>query len=193
MKNTLKQRFWEKVDKSAGTDRCWIWIASTYPDGYGKLGVRKNGRRWTSARANRLAYEFTYGLIPKGKFVCHDCRPNPDNILCVNPKHLWLGTNQENMIDASRKGTIAKGDRNGARLYPERLARGDRSGPRLHPERMARGESNGSAKLTEETVRKIRKEYIPKYGMLKSLAKKYKTSPSNIKWIIMEHNWKHIG
>jgi hypothetical protein len=71
--------------------------------------------------------------------VCHNC-PGEDNPFCVNPRHLWLGTQSQNLQDASAKGQMS---------HPETRLRGDAHPARLHPERLARGERNGNAKLTD--------------------------------------------
>ena len=87
----MNQRFWSKVDKSG---ECWIWKASTNRTGYGQF--RFEGK---IVKAHRFAYASTYGQIPNGLFVCHSC----DTPLCVNPSHLFLGTDFDNKADMYRK------------------------------------------------------------------------------------------
>jgi hypothetical protein len=92
---SLEDRFRSKVDRSGGLLACWIWIGSTDTKGYGQLW--KEG---TQAQAHRVSWELANGLILGGLFVCHHC----DNPPCVNPAHLFLGTNQDNMDDMTAKG-----------------------------------------------------------------------------------------
>ena len=95
--NRVEDRFWSKVDKSGD---CWIWTAATDGRGYGKLGVDKK-----PLRAHRLSYQFAFGDIPEGLCVLHKC----DIPICVNPNHLFLGTQADNMLDKTRKGRQQRG------------------------------------------------------------------------------------
>src|SRR3990172_11160414 len=87
------KRFWSKVDKSNGPNSCWIWLGARR----NKYGSIRNG---SVQYAHRVAWELTNARIPKGICVLHNC----DNPLCMNPRHLFLGTYKDNRIDAVQKG-----------------------------------------------------------------------------------------
>ena len=97
-----KERIESKVDKipEAG---CWIWMGSTQVRGYGEL--ISNNRKYL---AHRASYEAFIGPIPKGMYVCHTC----DNVYCVNPAHLFLGTQKQNLQDMKSKGRHLYGEKN---------------------------------------------------------------------------------
>jgi len=112
---SIKERFEEKfvVDEETG---CWNWTASLRgSDGYGGFSIGKK-----RLRANRASWLIYCSEIPDGLCVCHSC----DNPLCVNPDHLFLGTQQDNMTDKVNKGR----------------------------QQNSKGEQNGRAKLTEKQI-----------------------------------------
>lgn len=110
----LSERFWSKVDVR-GDDECWHWKAAPRrkDQGYGAFWM--DGRHHPSSK---VAWLLTNGDVPDGMEVCHQC----DNPPCCNPKHLFLGTRQENNDDKVSKSRHAYGARNGnARLTPEQV------------------------------------------------------------------------
>ena|SRR6266566_2085876 len=84
----VSEDFWKKVEI---TTYCWIWKGAQDRSGYGIFGT---------TLSHRYSWKLHFCPIPKGLCVCHAC----DNPLCVNPSHLWLGTNTANHIDKDRKG-----------------------------------------------------------------------------------------
>lgn len=101
-----KARFWSKVDRR-GADECWPWTAAAGREGYGVFSVRLDSKV-THFVPSRVAWTDTYGLIPRGLMVCHKC----DTPGCCNPRHLFVGTNHDNMRDMAEKGRSMAGERN---------------------------------------------------------------------------------
>ena len=150
MKKTMKERFYEKV----GIDM--KWTGAKTPFGYGKLYV--NGKL---EYAHRISYKIYNGEIPEGMLVLHSC----DDGSCVNPDHLHLGTDADNMREMQERGRKKPG--------------------------ISKGEKNGRAKLTEKEVIEIRKNYKngikPRY-----LSKKYNIGVGSIFKIVSRKQWTHI-
>ena len=76
---------------------CWVWIGDCHRDGYGRF---RPGGSAPSVQAHRFSYELFNGPIPDGMKVLHSCDYHP----CVNPNHLFLGTQKDNMQDMIKKG-----------------------------------------------------------------------------------------
>lgn len=148
-------RFWAKVDKASSPSGCWLWIAGT-SGGYGRfnIGGRVEG-------AHRVAWALRVGPLPDGMDVLHNC-PGGDNPRCVNPAHLFLGTQSDNDRDMWAKG----------RARPGRTP----------------GEAHHRARLTEADVRAIRSSSDRQCD----LVRRYGVSQATIWQIIKRQTWKHV-
>ena len=105
-KNTLYCSTHEMLlQRSTGGDRCWEWQGYLDKKGYGRCAP-VNGE----VLAHRVSYEEFIGLIPDGLHVLHSC----DNPRCINPNHLRVGTNDDNVADRHERGRWAnmKGRKN---------------------------------------------------------------------------------
>src|SRR3990172_9279192 len=107
-------RFWRKVDKSAGEDSCWAWLAGQTTNGYGSclnyLAPKGEGR---TIHAHRLAWLIEHGSIGPEMQIDHVCR----NRLCVNVRHLEQVTQYVNL---SRRPSVGKAEcKRGHAFTPE--------------------------------------------------------------------------
>lgn len=152
-----RARFWSHVSK-AGPDDCWIWKASCNRLGYGLLSLTYERKKRVFLYAHRVSYFFEHKYLPHNLDVCHHC----DNPACVNPKHLFLGTQQDNVADMVKK------------------------------ERQLRGQKVHTVKLTAEKVQEIRiLRFRDNYSHQK-LAEKFGVSDEQIRCICLWVYWKYL-
>jgi hypothetical protein len=156
------KRFLNKV--KIGTEKeCWEWRGAKLGD-YG-------GFDWPEKRivtAHIASYYLFIGTIPEtssGKRklqVCHSC----DNPICVNPYHLWLGTQKQNVADRDKKGRGKLPDNSGA--------------------------ANGMSKLKEYDVKKMLRLCHKENWTQEAIARKFAITQSSVHSIVHGKSWKHI-
>jgi hypothetical protein len=151
MTGTIRERFEDKFTKSDG---CWEWEAAKNRLGYGHF--RLDGK---TQLAHRIAYQLYVGEIPEGMCVCHHC----DNRKCVNPEHLFLGTQADNVRDCGNKGR---------RVYPF-------------------GENHYFSRLNEEQVLEIREKYSNGARII-DMSKEFGVAQGTIDHIVHRRHWTRI-
>lgn len=148
-----EKHFWPHVKKGDVND-CWEWQSEISAKGYGRVS-RHCGTR---SNAHRVSWIIHYGEIQGNLFVCHKC----DNRRCVNPSHLFLGTNNDNMQDKIKKG----------RSF------------------VLSCEDHPRAKLTGHDVREIRR--LIKTTTTAELAAYFGISQSTVRNIVSGKTWKNL-
>ena len=154
---TLLEKFYNKLPDILDENFCWEWKGAIDAYGYGVLSNKDK-----TTKAHRVSYEIYYAK-PLGDLHClHRC----DNPSCVNPLHLFAGTNLDNVRDKVKKGRCYTGNQ--------------------------KGENNGASKLSDTQVSKIRELYNSgKYTTLK-LGEMYNVNRSTISYIINNKTYKHL-
>jgi hypothetical protein len=148
-----EDRFLEKVNKNA-TNGCWEWTSAFQLKGYGMFWFQNK-----HTHAHRISWLLTNGEIPKGLSVCHRC----DNRKCVNPDHLFLGTQKDNIQDCVKKGRAIRSN----------------------------GNNHYCHKLKEENIHEIVYMFHNGYSS-KKIAKIFNVSPSTIRKVVNNKTWKHV-
>lgn len=157
---SLSDRFWAKVDKSGN---CWIWKGALMPQGYGGFYLDSTRRR---GYAHRASWEITNGQIPPGMSILHSC----DNRKCVNPSHLRIGTQRDNVYDMLSKGRFNGRFKN-----------------------IQIGTDNPASVLCNEDIAAIRACYCTGRFGYRRLGSMFGVTPIAIKKIILRQTWKHVA
>jgi hypothetical protein len=147
---SVAEKFVDYTDKTKSS--CWLWIAGKTSDGYGTINFQNK-----TMLAHRVSWQFYKGEIPSKMLVCHKC----DEPSCVNPEHLFLGTQADNMNDMKSKN---------------------------RRKNIGCAEKNGRAKLTMEKaflIREKRNQKIP----LAIIAKEFNVGQSTISRVCRMENW----
>lgn len=134
---------------------CRLWSKARSAKGYGVLTHER-----VSYRAHRAAYSVFKGPIPFGLSVLHTC----DVRHCINPEHLYAGTDADNGRDKAQRGRVAP----------------------------KHGELNGNSKLKESDVLEIKRLRLLGHS-LHELRVQFNVSRSCIKHIIAGRAWTHCG
>ena len=101
-KRSVEEVFWSHATPKNDED-CWEWEGTKTVKGYGQMTVVTPS--YKVLRAHRVSWELHNRPIPPGLHVLHKC----DNRSCVNPSHLFVGKNQDNVNDAIKKGRFFHG------------------------------------------------------------------------------------
>ena len=139
---------------------CLNWTGARFKTGYPKISWKGK-----THYGHRLSYHLNIGEIPVGKFVCHSC----DNPKCCNPAHYFLGTQKDNMRDASQKGRLAG---NGGKIF---------------------GSNHHLASLTESQVVEIRARYVAEGESQRALARAFGVSQRCIANVVGHKTWRHVA
>jgi hypothetical protein len=144
-------RFWRFVGLHSHYD-CWDWNGALNKDGYATFSIQGK-----SYRANRFSWEMHNGEIPDGINVLHKC----DNRACVNPNHMFLGSQKDNVQDAISKGRQNQSTKNTHLV----------------------GENHPSSKLSNHDIEVIRTVYAGG-SSLSDIAKVYSVNKTTISRIV---------
>lgn len=150
------RNFWKRVHKLGNESGCWIWEGAENVNGYGQMSIY--APRYRQFRCHRISLAIHGVEFSDEDVVCHKC----DTPLCVNPNHLFVGNQLDNLRDCRQKNRHMKGN------------------------------MNPISKLTPEAVREIREVAKEGYGSQRRMAKKYRVSEGVISEAVSGKTWAHV-
>jgi hypothetical protein len=148
--------FWAFVQKSDG---CWNWLGAGGIGSSDRPKFTINGKQY---QTSRIIWKIVNGSDPGELHVLHKC----NNGKCVNPDHLYLGTDRDNIVD----------------WYNDN--------PGSHRNKMTKGSNHPNSKLTESDIRTIRENSHNRTH--KQLAKEFDICRSTVSYIIKGRLWPHV-
>lgn len=148
--------FWSRVSIPDDLWRCWEWTGRQDERGYGRMRSDDGG----VYRAHRFSFVISNAQVPDEMCVCHEC----DNPSCVNPMHLFLGTQKDNIDDMIRKGRDKK----------------------------SHGEGHPSSKLTDIDVKFIRHWHSCGYSN-GEICDHFPVNDRSISNVVLGKTWKHVA
>lgn len=162
----IKLRFFKYVDKKQ-SNGCWTWVGAKTNGGYGSFRVDKS-----VMKAHRVSWIIHNGNIPENKdhyhgmVICHSC----DNPMCVNPDHLFIGTQADNVKDRENKNR----------------------GVHKQNSPFVNGERNPMSKITMDIAKTIRHLYFAERRTQKEIGQFYKLDQSSVSDICTNKHWKGV-
>lgn len=152
-----QKRFWSKANVKS-PNGCWEWKHTLFKKGYARVRMSSNGYYSTTFVGHRVAFYLEYGIYAWDLLVCHKC----DNPKCINPKHLFIGTNRDNMQDMVNKG------------------------------RQPRGSRRINHILIEDEVVEVRRRCLVEGEMRQSLADEFGVSYYTMVDVMLGRTWMHV-
>lgn len=182
------KNFWRKVNQNGPTMRpeltpCWIWTANKFRRGYGSFSFN-----YKATSAHRISFQMHHRILQPEEKCLHKC----DNPPCVNPDHLFAGTDADNIRDRDQKGRTARGERHGSFTKPGTQPRGDEHYSRRRPELLATGERHHSAKLSNLKVVAMRQKHAEEHLTFREIGDLFGVSGETAQAAITRKTWKHV-
>jgi len=166
-----KTRFMKFINDPKSIDSCWEWGGFIKETGYGQFRLNRD----KMITAHRASFMIFNNEIPEGLCVLHKC----DNRKCVNPSHLFLGTNQDNVDDREKKGRNNSPFKIGVNAVSEKSR--------------ARGVRVKNSKLNEDTVREMRLIRLTSKPSFKELGLIFGVSSDAARCAVTQKTWAHVS
>lgn len=168
----LKAKFFASIDQCESIENCWNWTGPLQAKRYARLAVgTSGGPNFFFEMGHRFSWRIHCGEIPDGMQINHRC----DNPKCVNPHHLFLGTQMDNMRDKIAKGRASCGEKHSVATKLK----------------TPRGSRNAAAKLTEADIPQVL-HLANKGETQRNIAARFGVTKNAIGQILRGESWQHV-